>query len=506
MRAWPAVAELEARMWVFSEWADGFDKVKTDNNKALDGWLQDWVATTLNDDSPWYRNAAVYAGAGLAYSVNKLSTEVLGGFVDVLRIGDGVRDGGWGYGKDALRLLVLVGPALRAVRFAGALVSVDVAGGRCAWVAGSQALRMTGTRHFARVGDLAKAVGLTLEDTGGASFKAILPALQRLGANARLTGTLYSVEDVAELAQRNPNSVIMFGVRWTNASGRSIGHAMLLTRGPGGVIRIIDRSGRVVSSLAELETAYPGISSAVVLDQGVLVQNSLTVDLLNNAPILMNLLALELRSVPVPPPLLDQQAPIVLKTNPQLLAGWWWVYVGQWVWAYVFTPNGTVTWTDPYNHRSGKGRWKDVNGSIQIVWDSGSKESWPITANYVSGTMTGTYTFKGKESDPLDVKALKVPPENIQQLVGKWRVNVDKYVWDYDFDPYGHVRWTDPFNKETGTGTWSLAKDTIYISWAPASGSREEWDLPLQMDELRISYRASWGTFKYPQAKASKLA
>jgi hypothetical protein len=39
--------------------------------------------------------------------------------------------------------------------------------------------------------------------------------------------------------------------------------------------------------------------------------------------------------------------------------------------------------------------------------------------------MTGTYTFKGKENDPLDVKALKVPAANVQTLVGKWRVNVE---------------------------------------------------------------------------------
>jgi hypothetical protein len=66
------------------------------------------------------------------------------------------------------------------------------------------------------------------------------------------------------------------------------------------------------------------------------------------------------------------------------------------------------------------------------------------------------------------------------------------------------VRWTDPFNMQTGTGAWSVAKDTVYISWAPSSGTREDWDLPLQTDEQRISYRASYGTFKYPQAKASK--
>ena len=496
-------------MWVFTEWANGFDRIKSNKDKALLEWLQDWVATTEKDDSPLYRNVAIYVGADLAYGVSKVSAEVLAGFVDVLRTGDGVREGGWGYGKDALRLLVLAGPALRLFRFTASVVAVDVAGGRCTWVAGTQALRMTGTRHFARAGDLAKALGVSIEDTGRTELRVVLPGLKTLGADARLTGTLHSFEDVAELAQRNPNSVIMFSVQWTKANGEGAAHALLATRGPTGIVLIVDRSRRLpVTSLAALESGYPGISSASAFVQpdGILIRNAIVVELLNSsAPLLMNVLALELRSVPVPPSLLDRQAPIVLKTNPELLAGWWWVNVGQWVWAYVFTPSGSVTWADPYNHRSGKGSWKDTGGSIRIDWDSGSKETWTSATNYVSGQMTGTYTFKGKESDPLAVKALKVAPETVQQVIGKWRVNVDKYAWDYEFGPYGDVRWTDAFDStQHGSGTWSFTKNTVFIAWTN-SGTREDWDWPpVQMNEARLSYRASYGTFKYPQAKASK--
>src|SRR5690242_16175274 len=146
-------------MWVFTDFANAFDKLKEDNAKALDSWLQDWVATTLDDSSPWYRNVAVYAGSGLAYSVNTLSTSVLSGFVDVLRIGDGVNAGGWGYGQDALRLLMVAGPALRLGRYGLSIVAaVDETSnvGNCTWIAATRALRLTGTKHFARVGDVAK--------------------------------------------------------------------------------------------------------------------------------------------------------------------------------------------------------------------------------------------------------------------------------------------------------------------------------------------------------------
>jgi hypothetical protein len=255
-------------MWVFTEWANAFDKVKQDNEKALDSWLQEWVATTLQDDSPWYRNAAIYTTAGTAYAVNKLSTEVLGGFVDVLRLGDGVKEGGWGYGKDALRLLILAGPALRVGRYGIALVAaVDETAqvGNCSWIAGTRALRMTGTKHYARLGDLARATGITIPETGGAFVNDLLFPMNNLGAEVRQLGTLSSIDEVFNAARVNPNGVVMFSVEWRlGGTGAKVGHTLLATRGPFGVMRIIDRSGRVVSSLAELESSYSGIGQASV--------------------------------------------------------------------------------------------------------------------------------------------------------------------------------------------------------------------------------------------------
>lgn len=77
-------------MWVFTEIADWFDRTRHKNEKAIDSWLQPWVATTLKEDSPWYRNVGIYSVSGAAYALNKFTTTVAAGFVDVLRIGDGV--------------------------------------------------------------------------------------------------------------------------------------------------------------------------------------------------------------------------------------------------------------------------------------------------------------------------------------------------------------------------------------------------------------------------------
>src|SRR5207247_9614466 len=128
--------------------------------------------------------------------------------------------------------------------------------------------------------------------------------VETLGADARLTGTLYTFEDVAELAQRNPKSVVMFSVRYTEANGETVPHALLATRGPGGIVLIVDRSRLFpVTSLAAFETTYPGIGSvsAVVQRDGILIRNAVVVERLNSsAPLLMNALALELRSIPIP--------------------------------------------------------------------------------------------------------------------------------------------------------------------------------------------------------------
>jgi hypothetical protein len=112
-------------MWVLTKVADWFDQTRADNDAWVDQYLQPWVATTLYEDSPWYRNVGVWAASGVLYSLNKFTTTVASGFVDVLRVGDGMKERGWGYGKDALRILMILGPAVRGARYAVSLVPSD---------------------------------------------------------------------------------------------------------------------------------------------------------------------------------------------------------------------------------------------------------------------------------------------------------------------------------------------------------------------------------------------
>jgi hypothetical protein len=311
-------------MWIFTKLADWFDKTREDNDRWVDSQLQPWVATTLYDDSPWYRNVGVWTASGVLYALNKFTTTVASGFVDVLRLGDGVQEGGWGYGKDALRLLMVVGPALKAVRYAGPLArglgalapelratrwslslvqAVDVSGGtsgNCAWVAAARLLRLTGARPLAELGDVARWSGLAASETGGiGSVGELVPALRNLGADARAVnlgaeakaanlfgrGAASTSQALAKVAAANPNGAVMFGVRWMSR-GRTVGHALIAVRDTFGGITIIDRLGGTVKSLAELERFYPGISGAVVDAEAVVAENSVVVKSLGTVPTL----------------------------------------------------------------------------------------------------------------------------------------------------------------------------------------------------------------------------
>lgn len=282
-------------MWVFTEVADWFDKTRADNEKWIDSELQPWVATTLYDDSPWYRNVGIWTASGTLYALNKFTTTVAAGFVDVLRLGDGVQEGGWGYGKDALRLLMVIGPALRGARWAVSLIpAVDETPlvGNCSWIAATRIARWTGVKPFAALGDLAKAQGLGgIGETGGAYADELLPALKNLGANAEfVTKDLQSLQDVAQVVAENPNGATMFSVEWQMA-GKNVGHTLFGVRNFLGGMTIIDRSGRAVRSLMELQDLYPGIGSASVYGTSIVVDSSLVVRSIGTLPTIGNIIS-----------------------------------------------------------------------------------------------------------------------------------------------------------------------------------------------------------------------
>jgi nucleoid-associated protein YgaU len=275
--------DILENVWIFTEIADAWDRLREEDDRFLDQQFLSWTQYALAhaDDPEWYsslRNAAIYTGVGLGYATWTLSTTIATGFIDTLRLGDGVMEGGWGYGKDALRLLMVAGPLLRVGRFGLAqLASVDAfpTTGTCAYVAAAKALRMTGVKHFATIDDLAKAAGVVAPNFPGVSSigKVVVPYIQKLGGVARVikgTAPAGGVEKaLAAAVAANPSGIIIFVVRWTSG-GAGVGHAMIAAN-VGGKVVILDRTGKVVTSLGKLP--YKDIATAT-LDEMVLLENA----------------------------------------------------------------------------------------------------------------------------------------------------------------------------------------------------------------------------------------
>ena len=123
-----------------SEYADWWDQQKAISEKFLTEWVQ--------ENPQWW-------AVGIAATV-QTTMDVGAGMVDVLRLGEGAAEGGWrGYGKDALRLLAIVGPLGRAggmlsrfvhVRLVRLAVKPVGMTGPCTFQAVNNAMTITGGR------------------------------------------------------------------------------------------------------------------------------------------------------------------------------------------------------------------------------------------------------------------------------------------------------------------------------------------------------------------------
>jgi|SRR5271166_370052 len=145
---------------VLSQLADWWDKQKRETEQIPTDWVQ---------DNPQWRVVAI------AGSV-QTSMDLGAGMVDVLRFGEGMAQGGVkGFGKDALRLLMLLGPLGRAggaasrltplIRSGNSRIAVQVAGveGPCTFQAIDNVVSIAkGKNIFITVADMAAGVGKPL--------------------------------------------------------------------------------------------------------------------------------------------------------------------------------------------------------------------------------------------------------------------------------------------------------------------------------------------------------
>jgi hypothetical protein len=260
-------------------------------------------------------------------SAVQLGNIVIDSFADLLRLGQGMGQGGWGYAQDGLRLLTLAGPLVKGGATLARMSQVrrvvsDPCLDNCAWIAATQALRMSGVRHFAKLDDLIKAAGYSdiLQTTGGLErMSQIVPILIKLGAKVKHIEKIRrggladykSLDDIANTLKKEPDGTILFALQWKYAGGNeTVGHALVAMVHPTRGLQLADRSGRIVKSLAELEDLYPGISKAEIADALIYIENSRIVKDVGNIG-LASMLVLELKAMMVKPP---EEAP----TPPQI--------------------------------------------------------------------------------------------------------------------------------------------------------------------------------------------
>jgi hypothetical protein len=83
-----------------------------------------------------------------------------------------------------------------------------------------------------------------------------------------------------------------------------------------------------------------------------------------------------------------------MTADAQSLVGKWLVRFKKWNWEYHFTVDGSVSWRDPLNGLTGKGRWAQQGNWIHLTWfGSKTRESWkcPVSADAQSGWCDAPY-------------------------------------------------------------------------------------------------------------------
>lgn len=239
----------------FSEYADWWDKQKRETEKILGEWVE---------DNPQWWAVAVATGV-------QTSMDLGAGFVDVLRFGEGAAEGGLaGVGKDALRLLAILGPLgkaggmlsrlahLKRIRLA---VQVQGVNGPCTFQAVNNAMSITkGKNYFITLKDMADAVGRPINTIAkdangvrdlGAHVVQALDFLVSQGVKLKRLMQPRTVQEVVQAA-RAENGVTIFAIRCKTVSGELIEHSVIAVRDALGRVRFADYGGRYHATLEGL--------------------------------------------------------------------------------------------------------------------------------------------------------------------------------------------------------------------------------------------------------------
>lgn len=240
--------------------ANDFDKMREDNMKFYRTHAQAWVDSVYQkygDEGPGA--LATYGVAFIASTGDVLLDFVQGvgasTFIDPLRLGEGVKKGtAGGYLEDGLRVIGVVGGAVKVLKFARfAVAAGELRGGvmSCTSSAGARALIQAEITSIPTVEEVAKGtsggVSVLSPKYQGAWISQVVPNLTKAGATVENT-QVSGVKDVMNLVNQNKGPVL-FSVEWPSVANiPGGGHTMMAYR-PffGSGIRLADQFGNLHS-------------------------------------------------------------------------------------------------------------------------------------------------------------------------------------------------------------------------------------------------------------------
>jgi hypothetical protein len=240
-----------------SDLAEWWDKQHAISKQALDEFV---------DENPGLFGVVLATAVATAMEVGK-------GTVDVLRLGEGLAEGGVsGIGTDALRAMSIVGTVGKGAKIIKEVVgrskmmqlivdpgarALQAGGGqRCVFVSATQALRQTGQKAYASVDEFAKALGMTLDDFGNSGGRELRNLLQILKVKVGPIMKPTSWKQIEKAVPRD-GGVFSFGFKFKPNEA----HRVYAFRDAFGTVKIMDRGGtgklpRVFDTLDDLVKHY----------------------------------------------------------------------------------------------------------------------------------------------------------------------------------------------------------------------------------------------------------
>jgi hypothetical protein len=260
-----------------SDFADWWDEKVKKHTASIEAWAKENPGMAV----------VILATMGLPIA----STYLTLGFVDVLRLGEGVGaaaseeatawDIAKGLGSDTLRVVSLIpaGKGGAVVLKVGvqkvavkATLYTGIRGGLCAPIAGAQGARRSGQAIFMNLDDiLLKTHGMKYADLAadartGVNLGALAAALGRLNVKTAFVPIVRSLDEVAPLLKGS--DVMVIKLKWINpVTNREAFHGIHAFIDHFGRLRFSDRTGHIFSSIHELgrlEPGYRGIEGAVL--------------------------------------------------------------------------------------------------------------------------------------------------------------------------------------------------------------------------------------------------